>query len=164
MSIFKRIFKLMVTSIFVVAFATNVYASNPVRGVNSYSGCTVSDLRKITVGTKMEGYEQTILDVEKEYQINAFFICSVALTETAMGKTGVGASRNNLFGMRGSKGFYYYNNAGESIRAFGSCIYRVYWKNNRKTLPRIAEWYCDRAWAKTVENNINFLYNKMTKN
>ena len=167
MSNFKRMFKLLITKIFVVtnlAISTNTAFAQPVKGVNSYSGCTVSDLRKITKGTKMEGCEQTILDVEKQYQINAFFICSVALTETGMGKAGVGVSRNNLFGMRGKNGFYYYSSAHESIRAFGNCIYKVYWQNNRKTLPRIAEWYCDRQWAYAVENNINFLYNKMLSN
>lgn len=139
---------------------TNVWAT-PVKGVNSYSNCTVQELQMVTKGTPMYGYEWKILEVEKKYQINALFICSVALTETGMGTTGVGASRNNLFGMRGSKGFYWYDNPGQSIEAFGSCINRVYWANNRKTLPRIAEWYCDASWAKKVEQGINYLYNKM---
>lgn len=155
--------KKVISILAAIVLSTSMVWAKPVKGVNSYSGCTVEELRKITKGTPMQGCEQVILDIEKEYQINAFFTCAVALTETGMGKTGVGASQNNLFGMRGSKGFYWYDSPEESIRAFGGCIYRVYWKNGRKTLPRIAEWYCDSSWAKTVERNINYLYGKVTK-
>lgn len=153
--------KKIISVLAAVVLSASVVWAKPIRGVNSYSGCTVSDLQKITKGTPMYGCEQAILDIEKEYQINAFFTCAVALTETGMGKTGVGASRNNLFGMRGSKGFYWYDSPEDSIRAFGGCIYRVYWKNNRKTLPKIAVWYCNSSWAGKVEKGINYLYKKM---
>jgi len=158
--------KLLAALTIAILTTTNALAGTPsgrvvVRGVNSYSNCTAADLRKITAGTKLQGYEQTILDVEKRYQINAFFICAVANQETQMGLTGVGADRNNLFGMRGSDGFFYYSNAGESVESFGRCIYNLYWANGRKTLPRIAEWYCDPSWAYYVENSINYLYYKM---
>ena len=143
-----------------LVFSVNVYAQ-PVKGVNSYSNLTVAELQTLTKGTPMAGTEQVILEVEKQYQINAFFILAVANQETSMGRAGVGASRNNLFGMRGSNGFYWYDTPAESIRAFGACIYRVYWRNGRKTLPKIAEWYCDSSWAIEVEKNIDYLYRRL---
>lgn len=135
-----------------------------VKGVNSYSNATTSDLYKVTKGTRMEGYEQTILDTESEYGVNALFIIAVAKTETSMGMAGVGrAHKNNLFGMAGRRGFISYVSPGDSIQAFGKLIKTRYFANGRYSLSQIGAIYAaDGNWAQKVENNINIVYDKMT--
>jgi hypothetical protein len=149
---------------FVIMFVVPVKANELTKGINSYSFATVEQLQKVTVGTRLYGYEQVILDTEKANDVNAIFILAVAQTETGFGMAGVGKSRNNAFGLTSSKGGYaYYNNIGESIKAFGSNIKNVHFNNGRYTLGQINSVYCpgNSNWAKSVDNNINSVYNKM---
>lgn len=159
--------KKLIALFFVInVFTIPVYAGTLTKGVNSYSNVTIGQLQKITKGTPLYGYEQTILNTEKKYQVNAFFILAVAQNETSFGRTGVGKSRNNAFGLTSRKGGYaYYNNIGESVAAFGSNIKNVHFNNGRYTLPQINSVYCpgNKNWAKSIENNINSIYNKMIK-
>lgn len=153
----KNIKILFVTVVLIISICIPVYAT-PVRGVNSWSNLTIAQLQQLTYGTKLSGYEQLILDLERQYQINAFFIIAVAKVETAGGNAGVGQSKNNLYGMRGSNGFYYYSNAGESTKAFCDTISTLYFANGRYSLSAIAEWYCNSHWGYKVEDMINDLY------
>lgn len=145
----------------------NCFAGELTRGVNSYSNATIEQLQKITKNTNMYGYEQIILDTEKEYQVNALFILAVAQKETSFGNAGVGKSRNNAFGLTSKKGGYaYYDNIGESIKSFGGNIKRVHFNNNRYTIPEIGKVYCPgnyKSWSKSIENNINNIYFEMLK-
>lgn len=131
------------------------------RGINSYSYATVTDLQKVTKGTRLYGYEEKIIEVERKYQVNAFFILAVANVETGMGCAGVGSSRNNCFGMKGGSGFRYFDNPGQSVEAFGELISRKYFGNGRYTAYSIGQWYCDTYWATKVTNEIDRLYYKM---
>lgn len=160
------------TKIVIMLIATILITCSPVyaedaltRGVNSYSHATIEQLRKVTKGTRFEGYEQVILDTEKANDVNAFFILAVAVEETSMGCAGTGLSRNNAYGLTSvSGGYAYYNDIGESIRAFGSNIKNVHFNNGRYTIAGIGKVYCPSnwsEWATQVENNINNLYYKM---
>lgn len=160
------------TKIVIMLIATILITCSPVnadttltRGVNSYSHATVAQLRKVTKGTRFEGYEQVILETEKANDVNAFFILAVAKEETSLGCAGTGLSRNNAYGLTSSKGGYaYYDSIGESIRAFGSNIKNVHFKNGRYTISSIGKVYCPgnwSQWSSEVENNINDLYYEM---
>jgi beta-N-acetylglucosaminidase len=158
--------KVAVSVIMCLSLIINVQARElPLtRGINSYSNATIEDIQKITAGTRLSGYEQVILDTEREYEVNAFFILAVAQAETGFGNAGVGRSRNNCFGTTDGHGYAYYSNTGESVKAFGSNIKRNYFDKGLYTLPKIGAKYCTSyGWAKTVENNINSIYNKMNK-
>lgn len=158
--------KVLLLTLLTIALCQTAYAENGsiVKGVNSYSNATVSDLYKVTKGTRMEGYEQTILDTESTYGVNALFIIAVAQTETSMGLAGVGrAHKNNLFGMTGNGGFISYESPGDSIQAFGKLINTRYFAKGRYSLGQIGAVYAaDSNWALKVESNINNVYNKMT--
>lgn len=160
-------FKRIICLLFILSLCqSTAYAANLTKGINSYSYATIEQLKKVTSNTPLQGYEQVILDTEKANDVNALFILAVAQTETGFGKTGTGKSRNNAFGLTSVKGGYaYYNNIGESVRAFGKNIKNVHFSNGRYTLPQINSVYCpsNLSWAKSVENNINSVYNKMIK-
>lgn len=164
----NKLFKVVVALIATTITCVTVSAGEPlVKGVNSYSNATIADLQKVTKGTGLYGYEQVILDTEKEFQVNAFFILAVAQAETSLGTAGTGVSKNNAFGLtkRGG-GYATYNNIGESIKAFGGNIKRVHFNNGRYTIPAIARVYCPpnaAQWSTKVVNNINSLYDKMTR-
>ena len=161
----KKFIMVLITIAITICSSMFVYAGNLTKGVNSYSNATIAQLQKVTKGTGLYGYEQVILDVEKEYQVNAFFILGVAQKETSLGTTGTGKSKNNAFGLTSTRGGYAtYSNIGESVRAFGKNIRRVHFNNGRYTIPKIAKVYCPgnwSNWSNSVENNINSLYKKM---
>ena len=164
-SLCKKLISLLVCTTVMFTSIFSVYGVEQghtlTRGINSYSYATVTDLQKVTKGTRLYGYEQQIINVERKYQVNAFFILAVANVETGMGNAGVGLSRNNCFGMRGNSDFYYYNNPGQSVDAFGSLISNFYFANGRYTAYQIGQWYCDTYWASKVTNEIDRLYYNM---
>jgi len=159
--------KKIICLLFIISlFQSKAYAANLTKGINSYSYASIEQLQKVTKGTPLYGYEQTILDTEKANDVNALFILAVAQTETGFGTTGTGKSRNNAFGLTSVKGGYaYYDNIGDSIKAFGRNIKNVHFNNGRFTLQQINSVYCpdNSNWAKSVETNINSVYSKMLK-
>ncbi len=162
------ILTVMATIIALLTFSTTTMAAEEghqlTRGINSYSYATVSDLQKVTKGTRLYGYEEKIIEMERQYQVNAFFILAVANVETGMGCAGVGKSRNNCFGMKGgSTGFQCFDNTGQSVEAFCKLIANKYFVNGRYTAHSIGQWYCDTYWATKVTDEIDNLYYKMNK-
>jgi len=151
----------------VLMLTTNIFAAEEgqklTKGINSYSYATVADLQKVTSGTRLYGYEEKIIEMERTYQVNAFFILAVANVETGMGCAGVGRSRNNCFGMKGGSGFQSFENTGQSVEAFCKLIANKYFANGRYTAYQIGQWYCDTYWATKVTDEIDNLYYKMSK-
>lgn len=138
-------------------------AGTLVKGINSYSNASVEQLRKVTKGTRLSGYEQTILDAEKKYDVNALFICAVAKVETGMGNAGTGKSKNNAFGLTNGSGYARYDNIGVSVQEFARIINTKYFKNGKYTAYQIGNMYCPSnpsSWASKVDSALTELYKK----
>jgi|GEM_PF-2161679 len=146
-----------------VSTITTVSAGTLVKGINSYSNASVEQLRKVTKGTRLSGYEQTILDAEKKYDVNALFICAVAKVETGMGNAGTGKSKNNAFGLTNGSGYARYDNIGVSVQEFARIINTKYFKNGKYTAYQIGNMYCPSnpsSWASKVDSALTELYKK----
>lgn len=129
------------------------------------SNMNLNQIKTLLKGSAMEDCAQTILDVENQYNLNAFFIISVAYVETQLGKTGVGKSKNNCYGLtkRGG-GFQTFTYKKDSVKTFGDTINRLYVKNGRTTIEKVNSLYCPNTtkWSTDVRKTMNKFYKSLT--
>ena len=62
------------------------------------SNASVSDLRKVTKGTGLEGLEEAYVKAEKEYGVSAIFLLALSAHESYWGKSDRAIYQNNLTG------------------------------------------------------------------
>lgn len=112
-------------------------------GVVGKSGLTKKDLSILLKGSKMENCIDAILKIENDYNVNAFFTISVAQAETQRGSTGIGASKNNAYGItQRSGGYRTFNTLSDSVLEFGGMLDRVYISKGRNTVSKVGQIYC----------------------
>lgn len=95
-------------------------------------------------------------DLQEEYNVNAFFIATIAIKESTAGTNGsVALNKNNIFSIRYDSGEYKtYNNKQEAIKDCYRLIKERYIIGyGRKTIGKIGEEYCDppEEWIAFIE-------------
>ena len=121
--------------------------------VTEESGLTVGEVEEILPETLKE-YAEIFCEEEQEHGINLLFVAAVAQQETQSGTTGVGKSKNNLFGNRGKNGFMRFADFEESIRYQFDMLERLYISKGRTTVTEISKIYCEppEYWADAVNS------------
>lgn len=80
----------------------NYNASQPVQAMNGTlrmpSGASASDIDIKLKGTAMEGLGRSFVEAEQKYGVNALFLTSLAIHESAYGSSKIAKDKNNLFG------------------------------------------------------------------
>ncbi|HAS74753.1 MAG TPA: endo-beta-N-acetylglucosaminidase [Clostridiales bacterium UBA8960] len=91
---------------------TNNYSmTQPVEALNGElrmpSGATGADIDLKLKGTAMEGLGRSFVEAEKKYGVNALFLTSLAIHESAYGSSKIAKDKNNLFGFAAYDGSPY---------------------------------------------------------
>lgn len=113
------------------------------------SGLTITELKKLTYGTSLEGIEPTLLKIEKDYNCNALFALSVAKVESGCGASLLGRTKNNLFGIRTKTDWRSFKSKSDCILYFGNMMKKNYFSKGFTTLERIGPRYAEGSttWA-----------------
>lgn len=89
------------------AGAVNIYEGNTANSVEAYfddvtllSGASADAINEKLKGTGMEGLGSAFADAEQKYGVNAWFLTSLAIHESAYGTSKIATEKNNLFGFR----------------------------------------------------------------
>jgi len=133
----------------------------PTSTVGTFSGLSEEDIAVIFEGTALAGHglEKTVLEVEKDYGINALFTIAVMKLESGNGSSKLAKKKNNLFGLNASganphdKAFSF-ETKGDSVRKFGQLLSDNYVDKGYTTIEKIAKKYCpaNSQWPKLVKN------------
>lgn len=112
------------------------------------SGLTLKELQVLTSGTNLAGIEPALLQIEKDYNVNALYALAVAKLETGSGTSFLVKRYNNLFAMRGGADWFSYKSKADSVVAFGKLM-DSYFKKGYNTLDKIGPRYCEgsKSWA-----------------
>lgn len=153
----------MVTETTTVDYEHSVYYTNSYIG--NYSGLTPDQINGLVSGTGLAGLGNTIYNVEQTYNVDAFFILSIASLESGYGTSKRYHRTNDLFGMIAINHF---DSVDESINYFGRLIssYPIKYKKSGVTLTPagIAKKYCpDSGYAGTVTKIMNQYVAKANK-
>lgn len=62
------------------------------------SGVSAAEIDLKLKGTEMEGLGRSFIEAEKKYGVNALFLTSLAIHESAYGSSKIAKDKNNLFG------------------------------------------------------------------
>jgi flagellum-specific peptidoglycan hydrolase FlgJ len=135
--------------------------SKPTSAVGTDSGLTEADITLIFDGTALAGHglEETILEVEEQYGINALFTIAVMKLESGNGSSRLAKSKNNLFGLNAITGdknnrAFSFESKGDSVRKFGQLLSKNYVGKGYTTVEKIARKYCpaNSNWSGLVKN------------
>lgn len=118
------------------------------------SGLSLTELKKLTYGTALEGIETSLLKIETDYNCNALFALSVAKVESGCGASLLGRTKNNLFGIRGKSDWRSFTSKSECILFFGKMMKSNYFSKGYLTLERIGPRYAEGSttWAVHTKN------------
>lgn len=134
--------------------------NKPDSQIESASGLTVEMISSILSGTELAdfGLEETILQIEQDYGINAFFTIAVMKLESGNGESRIANKKNNLFGLNAIDGdafnkAFSFDTKNDSIQKFGEIIAEKYVEKGYVTIEKLAKKYCpaNNAWAKHVK-------------
>jgi hypothetical protein len=144
--------------------------SKPTSTVETDSGLSEADIALIFDGTALagKGLEGTILEVEKQYGINALFTIAVMKLESGNGSSRLAKSKNNLFGLNAISGdknnrAFSFETKGDSVRKFGQLLSENYVGKGYTTVERIAKKYCpaNSEWSGLVKNIMKKDYGRL---
>lgn len=145
-------------------------AEKPGSKVKTPSGLTAEQIKRIVKGTALAEakLEQAILDIEREYGINAFFTIAVMRLESGNGKSRLARLKNNLFGLNAIAGDAFdkalsFDTKQDSIRKFGELISANYVDKGLTTVEKIAGKYCpaNEEWPTLVDRIMQGDYRKV---
>ncbi|MFC5472242.1 glucosaminidase domain-containing protein [Cohnella suwonensis] len=135
--------------------------SQPTSKVETDSGLSVADIAEIFEGTALAGHglEQTVLEVEEEYGINALFTIAVMKLESGNGSSKIAKKKNNLFGLNAISGdahnrAFSFETKGDSVRKFGQLLSANYVEKGYTTIEKVARKYCpaNAKWSGLVKS------------
>lgn len=128
--------------------------------ITKVSNLTKEQYTILVKGTWWEGHEQTLIDLEKKYGINAFFAMSVSTLESGKGTSRIAQTKHNYYGAKVAKTF---NGLHDNTMYFGDFLNRLYVDNNLVSVWSIGPKYCppNRNWERSISSNMKELYNKV---
>ncbi|MFX3636789.1 MAG: glucosaminidase domain-containing protein [Candidatus Pristimantibacillus sp.] len=148
----------------------NIEPEKPTSAVGKDSGLTEDHIATILKNTALggQGLEESILEIEDEYGINAYFTIAVMKLESGNGKSKLAKSKNNLFGLNATggnahKNAFSFETKGDSVRKFGQLLAKNYVGKGYTTIEKIAKKYCpaNPKWASLVTNIMKRDYKKL---
>lgn len=144
--------------------------SKPTTTVKSDSRLTEEQIAQIFEGTLLadQDLEKTILEIEQEYGINAYFTIAVMKLESGHGKSKIARDKNNLFGLNAIDGDAYnkafsFETKGDSVEKFGQLISDNYIDKGYTSVEKVASKYCkaNPKWSTLVMNIMKKDYKKL---
>lgn len=144
--------------------------NKPTSAVNSDSKLTEEQIEQIFEGTSLadHGLEQTILETEEEYGINAYFTIAVMKLESGHGKSKLAKEKNNLFGLNAIDGdafnkAFSFKTKGESVEKFGQLISENYVDKGYTSIEKVASKYCQAnpKWSALIMKIMKSDYKKL---
>lgn len=129
--------------------------------ISRVSGLKEEDYKLLTSGTWWEGNEQALIDLEKNYGVNAMFAMAVSTLESASGTSGRAKNRNNYYGLELSK---VWNGLYSNTQYWGGLIAKSYIGQGRTSATSISTKYCppnSSNWASFVNSQMGVYYNKL---
>lgn len=129
--------------------------------ISKVSGLKEEDYKLLTSGTWWEGNEQALIDLEKNYGVNAMFAMAVSTLESGSGTSGRAKNRNNYYGLELSNvwsGLY------TNTQYWGKLIKNSYIGQGRSSAASISTKYCppnSSNWASFVNSQMGVYYNKL---
>lgn len=147
---------------------TPVKVTNVTTGILAPSNVSAQTLENVLAGTNLSGIGQALVQVEKQYGINAFFTLAVAKLESGNGNSRIAKDKNNLFGMNAVDSnpyhaAFYYDSKSSSVLDFGNRLYKNYISQGLTTLELINTKYSSSgAWASKVRAIMHGDINKIS--
>lgn len=144
--------------------------SKPSTTVKSDSKLSEEHIAQILEGTLLadHGLEKTILEIEQDYGINAYFTIAVMKIESGHGKSKIAKEKNNLFGLNAidSDAYnkaYSFKTMGESVLKFGQLISEHYIDKGYTSVEKVASKYCkaNPKWSALVMSIMKGDYKKL---
>lgn len=127
--------------------------------VNSSSGLSELDIYNLLreKAPNMAHVASDVIQIERDYGINALFTISVASHESGWARSELATYNNNIFGLKNSRrgGWYSFSDKSESVYLFAKSIYEIYFSNGLVTPESINEVYCPNDngyWSTQVES------------
>ena len=121
---------------------------------------TIEEYELILKGSRLEGYGYCFKQIEDQYGVNGLFAVSVATLESGLGKSSLGKSNNNFYGIRGgSSSWAKFDSVESGILYFGKLMNKSHYYG--KTITRIAPIYCNADWANKVSSIMTRYINKI---
>jgi beta-N-acetylglucosaminidase len=143
--------------------------NNPTSVVESDSGLTQEHIKAIFEGTGLanKGLEDVVLEIEKDYGINAYFTIAVMKLESGNGESSLAKKKNNLFGLNAIDGdknrAFSFKTKGDSVRKFGQLLAKNYVDRGYTTVEKVAKKYCpaNPQWSGLVHSIMKNDFNKL---
>lgn len=128
--------------------------------VSKVSNLTEEQYYILTQGTWWEGHEQVLIDLEKNYSINAFYTMAVSTLESGHGTSDRACIRNNYYGAEVPT---YFESLYDNTMYFGDFQNRLYVSEGLISVWSIGPKYCppNRDWEVYVSSNMIELRNKV---
>lgn len=129
--------------------------------VSRVTGLKEEDYSLLTQGTWWEGNEQALIDLERNYGVNAMFAMAVSTLESGSGSSDRAKSRNNYYGLELPN---YWNNLYDNTQYWGNCIKENYVGENRLSTYNISPKYCppnSAYWGQYTHDKMRDLYNQL---
>lgn len=123
--------------------------------VLSSSGCTISDLKNLSVGN-LKDYVQVFYQAEYKTGVNAVYLLAIACVESGYGTSDLANTHNNLFGLRSGDGYLYFNTKKECIYYTAELLKEKYLNPdgdyfNGSSIHGVAIRYCETPeWPDVV--------------
>ena len=129
--------------------------------ITKLSNLSVDELKIITPGTRFVGYEEELLGLEKEYNVNVIFAMANSIQECGWLETTSYTVQNNYFGLKGRDPF---DSMYDCLKYYFYLI-DVHYVNKRglSTIVDIQPVYCpdDETWDEDITRIGNVLINKL---
>lgn len=129
--------------------------------ISKVSGLKEEDYYLLTKGTWWEGNEQTLIDLENNYGINAMFAMSVSTLESGFGRSDRAKTRNNYYGIEVPK---VWDSLYSNTQYWGKLIKNHYVDEGRPSVWSISSKYCPpnaNYWASFNSDKMNEFYNEL---
>lgn len=152
--------------------AVNIYEGNTANSVEAYfddvtlqSGASADAINEKLKGTAMEGLGSAFADAEQKYGVNAWFLTSLAIHESAYGTSTIAKEKNNLFGFRAYdaspfKSAKTYSSPAESVDSVAKYLSEKYLTEgavyyNGVSVDSIGKKYAtDTNWANAIKKHM----------
>lgn len=128
------------------------------------SGLSIDEINKLIEGTVFKDCGETILECEKKYNVNAFFL--LAVTNQEAGPRGcsnrrLNIDKHNIFGLMGMS----FKNYDDCIEYFCKNMRNNYFDQGRTTVDSVSKKYCKppQHWATCVKSMMNAKYRSVKR-
>lgn len=135
----------------ILALWSSVTYAGEAQEIDKASGITAQTLKEI-LPESLKEHAELFCEMEQEHEVNALFVAAIAQHETQSGTVGTGASKNNLFGNRGRRGYMNFESFEDSIEYEFGLLRRLYFDNGLTSIGSVSKKYCvpPEHWAKSV--------------